>query len=140
MAAAEREIDRGIAADERATSGPSGRAAAPDTPKTPFFRFPGFAASPALLDRMAARKLAVFGADLWAGDWNPMTPNQELRLVLARLDAAGRGIVLFHDTKQQTAAMMPAFLRALKARGYRVVHVVAAGAPANLPASGSAGP
>jgi peptidoglycan/xylan/chitin deacetylase (PgdA/CDA1 family) len=137
MAAAEREIDRGIAADERATYGPPGQAAAPDTqPKTPFFRFPGFAASPALLDRMAARKLAVFGADLWAGDWNPMTPNRQLRLVLARLDAAGRGIVLFHDTKQQTAAMMPAFLRALKARGYRVVHVVAAGAPA----SGSAGP
>jgi peptidoglycan/xylan/chitin deacetylase (PgdA/CDA1 family) len=140
MAAAEREIDRGIAADERATAEPSGQAAAPDTPKTPFFRFPGFAASPALLERMAARKLAVFGADLWAGDWNPMTPNQQLRLVLARLDAAGRGIVLFHDTKQQTAAMMPAFLRALKARGYRVVHVVAAGAPANFPASGSAGP
>jgi peptidoglycan/xylan/chitin deacetylase (PgdA/CDA1 family) len=69
-----------------------------------------------------------------------MTPHQQLRLVLARLDAAGRGIVLFHDTKPQTAAMMPAFLRALKARGYRVVHVVAAGAPANLPASGSAGP
>ena len=143
VAAAEREIDRGIAADERATNGPSAQAAgaaADAQPKTPFFRFPGFAASPALLDRMAARKLAVFGADLWAGDWNPMTPNQQLRLVLARLDAAGRGIVLFHDTKQQTAAMMPAFLRALKARGYRVVHVVAAGAPANGPASGSAGP
>ncbi|HEX4556704.1 MAG TPA: polysaccharide deacetylase family protein [Xanthobacteraceae bacterium] len=137
MAAAEREIDRGIAADERATYGSSGQAvdAAADTqptqsspPKTPFFRFPGFAASPALLNRMAARKFTVFGADLWASDWNPMSPGRQLRLVLSRLDAAGRGIVLFHDTKQQTAAMMPAFLRALKARGYRVVHVVPAGA------------
>jgi peptidoglycan/xylan/chitin deacetylase (PgdA/CDA1 family) len=141
MAAAEREIDRGIAADERATYGSSGQAvgAAADTlplqpsqplqPKTPFFRFPGFAASPALLDRMAARKLTVFGADLWASDWDLMSPGRQLRLVLGRLDAAGRGIVLFHDTKQQTAAMMPAFLRALKAGGYRVVHVVPAGAP-----------
>ena len=140
LAAAEREIDRGIAADERATYGPSGQAvgAAADPqpaqplqplwPKTPFFRFPGFAASPALLDRMAARKFTVFGADLWASDWNPMSPGRQLRLVLSRLDAAGRGILLFHDTKQQTAAMMPAFLRALKARGYRVVHVVPAGA------------
>jgi len=140
LAAAEREIDRGIAADERATYGSSGQAvgAAADPqpaqplqplwPKTPFFRFPGFAASPALLDRMAARKFTVFGADLWASDWNPMSPARQLRLVLGRLDAAGRGIVLFHDTKQQTAAMMPAFLRALKARGYRVVHVVPAGA------------
>jgi len=131
MAGAEREIDRGIAADEHATYGQAADAATqPAQPKTPFFRFPGFAASPALLDRMAARKLTVFGADLWASDWNPMSPGQQLRLVLRRLDAAGRGIVLFHDTKRQTAAMMPAFLRALKERGYRVVHVVAADAPA----------
>jgi peptidoglycan-N-acetylglucosamine deacetylase len=32
--------------------------------------------------------------------------------------------VLFHDTKAQTAAMIPAFLRELKRQGYRVVHVV----------------
>jgi peptidoglycan-N-acetylglucosamine deacetylase len=36
------------------------------------------------------------------------------------------GIVLFHDTKRQTAAMLPAFLRALKSRGYQVVHIVPA--------------
>ena len=95
-------------------------------PKTPFFRFPGFAASPALLDRLAARGIVVFGADLWASDWNRMTPDQELRLVLARLDESQGGIVLFHDTKTATAAMLPAFLRALKARRYRVVHVVPA--------------
>ena len=120
LAAAEAEIDRGIAAVERAAYGESG-----PVPKTPFFRFPGFAASPALLDRLQARGLVVFGADLWASDWNPMSPAAELQLTLQRLDTAGRGIILFHDTKTQTAAMLPAFLRALKARGYRVVHVVA---------------
>jgi hypothetical protein len=41
----------------------------------------------------------VFGADLWASDWNRMTPNQELRLVMKRLDANRGGIVLLHDTK-----------------------------------------
>ena len=46
--------------------------------------------------------------------------------MLARLDESQGGIVLFHDTKTATAAMLPAFLRALKARGYRVVHVVPA--------------
>jgi hypothetical protein len=35
--------------------------------------------------------------------------------------------VLFHDTKAQTAAMLPDFLREMKRRGYRVVHVVPAG-------------
>jgi len=125
LAAADAEIARGIAAVERAAHGaPLGAAGAPTTP---FFRFPGFATSPALLERMTARRMVVFGADLWASDWNPMSPGQELKLMLARLGAAGRGIVLFHDTKAQTAAMLPAFLRALKARGYRIVHVVPEG-------------
>ena len=53
-----------------------------------------------------------------------MTPAQELTLVQGRIEAAHGGIVLFHDTKQQTAAMLPAFLRYLKAGGYRIVHVV----------------
>jgi peptidoglycan/xylan/chitin deacetylase (PgdA/CDA1 family) len=121
LAAADAEIDRGIAAVERAAYGDTGA-----KPRTPFFRFPGFASSPALLERMQARGLVVFGADLWTSDWNPMSPAQELALTLARLDAAHGGIVLFHDTKSQTAAMLPAFLRALKARGYRIVHVVPA--------------
>jgi len=55
-----------------------------------------------------------------------MTPDEELRLTLARLAASGRGIVLFHDTKARTAAMLPGFLRALKAGGYGIVHVVPA--------------
>ncbi len=95
-------------------------------PHTPFFRFPGFAATPELLKRLAARDIVVFGADLWAGDWERMTPIQELSRTLARLEAARSGIVLFHDTKHQTAAMLPAFLRSLKARGYSVVHVAPA--------------
>ncbi len=122
FAAAEAEIDRGIAAVETAATGGTG-----STPKTPFFRFPGFASSPALLDRLAQRGIVVFGADLWASDWNPMSPSDELALVMGRLNAAGGGIVLFQDTKSQTAAMIPAFLRELKRQGYRVVHAVPAG-------------
>ena len=118
-AAAVAEIDRGIAAVDTALYGHAGPA-----PTTPFFRFPGFASTPALLDHLMSRRIVVFGADLWASDWNPMTPAQELALVLARLDDVGRGIVLFHDTKARTATMLPAFLRALKGRRYRIVHVV----------------
>jgi peptidoglycan/xylan/chitin deacetylase (PgdA/CDA1 family) len=116
---AEAEIDRGMAAVDAALYG-----AAAAAPRTPFFRFPGFASTPDLLGRLEARGIVVFGADLWASDWNHMTPEAELHLTLERLAAAGRGIILFHDTKAQTAAMLPAFLRALKAGGYHVVHVV----------------
>jgi peptidoglycan/xylan/chitin deacetylase (PgdA/CDA1 family) len=121
---AEGDIDRGIAADELALYG-----ARRTQPTTPFFRFPGFASNAALLDRMQERGLVVFGADLWASDWVSMTPDRELHLILSRVEQAGRGIVLFHDTKAQTAQMLPAFLRELKKRGYRIVHVTPSGGP-----------
>jgi peptidoglycan/xylan/chitin deacetylase (PgdA/CDA1 family) len=117
----EAEIDRGIAADETAIYGRGST-----VPTTPFFRFPGFASNQALLDRMQARGIVVFGADVWASDWLPKTPDEELRLLLARIAKIDHGIVLLHDTKAQTARMLPAFLRALKAGGYSIVHVVPA--------------
>jgi peptidoglycan/xylan/chitin deacetylase (PgdA/CDA1 family) len=116
------QIDRGISADELALNG-----RATIVPTTPFFRFPYFQSTQALLDGLQSRGIAVFGADFWASDWNKMTPDQELALVTGRLKVAGRGIVLFHDTKVQTAAMMPDFLRYLRENHYRVVHVVAPG-------------
>jgi len=84
------------------------------TPSTPFFRFPGFASTPATLDLLQSRGIVVFGADFWASDWNRMTPRQELKLITDRLKVARKGIILFHDSKAQTAAMLPAFLRYLK--------------------------
>jgi peptidoglycan/xylan/chitin deacetylase (PgdA/CDA1 family) len=123
--AAEAEINRGFAAVDATLYGKVER-----SPVTPFFRFPGFASSRALLERLEQRQIAVFGADLWASDWNPMAPTQELALVLERLDSTRGGIILFHDTRAQTAAMLPAFLRALKSRGYAAVHVVAPARPA----------
>jgi len=78
------------------------------------------------LDLLQSRGIVVFGADLWASDWNRMTPSEELKLITVRLKAAGKGIILLHDIKAQTAAMLPAFLRYLRENGYRVVHVVPA--------------
>ena len=60
---------------------------------------------------------------LFSGE-EEMTPEQQLKLVTERLNAAGKGIILFHDPKARTAAMMPAFLRYLRENGYRVVHIV----------------
>ena len=122
------EIDRGIAADENAVYGVKRT-----EPATPFFRFPGFASSPALLDAVNGRGMVVFGADVWASDWLSMGPEQELHRLLGRIDKVGRGIVLLHDTKRQTAQMLPAFLGELKRRGYRIVHVVPAKAAAPAP-------
>ena len=118
---AEAEIDHGIAAVEAAVYGEPG-----GQPRTPFFRFPGFVSSPALLERLKQRGIAVFGADLWPGDWNKMTPEHERELLLQRLTKTGGGIVLLHDTQPKTAAMLPDLLRELKRRDFRVVHVAPA--------------
>jgi peptidoglycan/xylan/chitin deacetylase (PgdA/CDA1 family) len=117
------EIDKGIAAVEAALHGK-----ATTTPGTPFFRFPFFEMTPATLDALQKRGIAVFGADLWASDWIPMTPAQQLKLLTERLQIARKGIILLHDPKAQTAAMLPAFLRYLRDNRYRVVHLVPAGA------------
>jgi peptidoglycan/xylan/chitin deacetylase (PgdA/CDA1 family) len=121
LSAATEEIDRGIAADEVALHGVANR-----IPSTPFFRFPGFESTPATLELLQSRSIVVFGADLWASDWNPMTPRQELKLLTDRLTAAGKGIILLHDPKTRTAAMLPAFLRYLADNHYRVVHLAPA--------------
>lgn len=124
------EIDHGISAVEMALHG-----VATTTPSTPFFRFPGFETTPATLDLLQSRGIVVFGADLWASDWNPMTPQQELKLLVERLNIARKGIILLHDPKAQTAAMVPAFLRYLRDNHYRVVHLVPAKPGADLKAA-----
>ena len=116
---AEAEIDRGIAAVEAAVYGEPG-----GPPRTPFFRFPGFASSPALLERLKARGIAVFGADLWAERLEPDDAGARARAAAQAVNAAGGGIVLLHDTQAKTAAMLPELLRELKRRDYRVVHIV----------------
>jgi peptidoglycan/xylan/chitin deacetylase (PgdA/CDA1 family) len=121
------EIDRGIEAVEAALHG-----TATAVPSAPFFRFPFFESTPATLDLLQSRGIVVFGADFWASDWRPMTPQKELKLITDRLKAAGRGIILFHDPRAQTAAMLPAFLRYLRDNHYRVVHVVPAEPEAHL--------
>jgi peptidoglycan/xylan/chitin deacetylase (PgdA/CDA1 family) len=113
------EINKGIAAVEMAQNGVS-----TTTPSTPFFRYPGFLMSQPTLDDLEKRRIVVFGADVIADDWIPMTSEAQLKLLTDRLKAAGKGIILLHDPQAQTAALLPAFLRYLRDNGYSVVHVV----------------
>jgi peptidoglycan/xylan/chitin deacetylase (PgdA/CDA1 family) len=116
------EIDRGISAVEMALHG-----VAITVPGTPFFRFPGFASTPATLDLLQSRGIAVFGVDLLADDWETITPKRELKLIIDRLKIARKGIILFHDSMARTATILPAFLRYLRENDYRVVHLVPTG-------------
>jgi len=121
QAAAEADIEAGFAAVDRALYGRyAGR------PRIPFFRYPGFGDSAELNQHLAARGIGVFGCDLWASDWNDMAPDAQLALVMRRLRQARGGILLFHDTRPQTAAMIGPCLQAMRHEGYRIVHIVPA--------------
>lgn len=130
QSAAEDEIMHGIAADEAAlrstTDSKTGADGKPATDPTRFFRFPGFVSTPKLLQSVNDRNMVVFGADLWVSDWNSMSPQAELAQLVGRLKTARKGIILMHDIKVSTAAMLPSFLRYLKDNGYHVVQVVPA--------------
>ncbi|MDB5651832.1 MAG: polysaccharide deacetylase [Hyphomicrobiales bacterium] len=129
-AAAQAEIVDGISAVQTAAGM---EAYVAGKPRVSFFRFPGFADTVATRALLRDRNIGVFGADLWASDWTSITPSAELRLILQRLDHERRGIILFHDTRPQTAAMLPSFLAELKRKGYRVVHMVpGSGTPGTL--------
>ena len=116
---AEANINRGIEAVQTALRG-----IASTVPSTPFFRFPYFESTPALLERLEKRGIAVFGADFWDSDWNRMTPEEELKLLTGRLEVHRKGIILLHDAQMRTAEMLPAFLRYLQEHNYHVVHIV----------------
>lgn len=116
LAFAERDIQRGFQ-NISAALGETGEPA-------PFFRYPGLAPSPALDAFLTSNSIATFTADIVGDDWHDISSSQILARVLHRLDHQGRGIILLHDIKPRTAKMIPRLLRALKSRGYKVVHLV----------------
>ncbi len=126
--AAEAEINRGFAAVDAALYGKAER-----SPVTPFFRFP---ASP----RIRPCSIGSSGGTLRSSApivgqrLEPDDAGVTTRAGSRAAYSTRGGILLFHDTKQQTAAMLPGFLRALKRRGYAVVHVT----PATRPSAAAA--
>jgi peptidoglycan/xylan/chitin deacetylase (PgdA/CDA1 family) len=92
-----------------------------------FFRAPGLAQNHVLNGYLATRATSLWSTDTHAWDWSGITPAEIVRRALAQLDAKGRGVVLLHDLQPATALAMPALLKELKARGYRIVHAVPPG-------------
>ena len=85
--------------------------AAVDTQIAPFFRFPGLNDSTALNAYAANRGYAIFSTDVSSDDWRGISANTIVRRTMARLKQKQSGIILFHDTKNATAAAIPALLQ-----------------------------
>lgn len=119
------EIDEGIASVSAALGDGSAPAA--------FFRVPGLRRAEAIEGHAAAVGAQVWSADFPADDWRPVSSSRVYQLAMQRLEAKGKGILLLHDIQARTVAALPRILNELKARGYRIVHVVPA--TAELPAT-----
>ena len=92
----------------------------------PFFRIPGLLRSDTVDNYLQSVGLMVWSTDVMAHDWKRIKPEGIIRRAIDRLDAKGKGILLLHDIHERTATALPSLLTELKARGYRIVHVVPA--------------
>ena len=123
---AERQVDGGITSVDAALGDPKAL--------SPFFRIPGLGRTIAIENYLASRSLVTWSADVVADDWKHIGAREIVRRAIRRLEEKGRGILLLHDIHPATALALPALLRELKERGYRIVQVVAAGErPDRLP-------
>ena len=112
---AEQEIEMGNSAVHMAAAG---------APIAPFFRFPDLQHPPQLLEYLAQRNIAIFSTDINSRDFKLHKPEQLIKSVMSQLEKRGKGIILMHDFKKNTAETLPELLRQLKAAGYKVVHMV----------------
>jgi peptidoglycan-N-acetylglucosamine deacetylase len=115
---ARQEIDYGIASVKTALGD--------DTALAPFFRIPGLSRTEAVEDYVASQGIQIWSADFPADDWHHISSSRVYDIAIRRLEAKGRGILLLHDIQARTVSALPRILRELKARGYRIVHVVPA--------------
>ena len=115
---AKQEIDDGIASVKAALGD--------DAPLAPFFRMPGLSRAEGVEDYLASQGIQTWSADFLADDWRHISSSRVYDLAVKRLEEKGRGILLLHDIQARTVAALPGILHELKARGYRIVHVVPA--------------
>jgi len=108
---AKAEIEMGFAAVSHALGGQV----------APIFRFPGFNQSRGLLDYLAEKKVSVWSVDIVSGDSEFVGSQQLPGVLFRRLEAQGRGTILFHDIKKATTERLADILQRLKDEGYTAV-------------------
>lgn len=117
------EIEKGISGVQRALGHPA----------APFFRFPFLHDSKETVEHLSKRNIAIFSMDADSFDFKFRKPDQVVKTVMDKLDAKGKGIVLMHDIQPTTVNALPLLLKALKEKGYKVVHLKAKTGVTTLP-------
>jgi peptidoglycan/xylan/chitin deacetylase (PgdA/CDA1 family) len=115
---AAQEIEGGFASLRAALGDPKAVA--------PFFRIPGLLRQDSVERYLAAHSYMTWSVDFAADDWTHISSQEVARRAVSRIAARGKGILLLHDIQPATALALPAILKELKARGFKIVHVVPA--------------
>ena len=115
---ASQEIEDGFASLRTALGDPKAVA--------PFFRIPGLLRQNSVEQYLAAHNYMTWSVDFAADDWTHINDQEVARRAISRIEARGKGILLLHDIQPATALAFPEILSELKARGFKIVHVVPA--------------
>ena len=92
----------------------------------PFFRIPGLLRQNSVEQYLAAHDVMTWSVDIVADDWTHINATEVAHRAVSRLEARGKGILLLHDIQPATALAFPEIMRELKAKGFKIVHVVPA--------------
>jgi peptidoglycan/xylan/chitin deacetylase (PgdA/CDA1 family) len=91
----------------------------------PFFRFPYGAKTTTEQTFVQRRGNSTFFWNMDSNDWQIRDPHKLFLNVLAEIDRAKHGIILFHDIHEQTVIVLPHVLAELRARHLRTAVFVA---------------
>jgi peptidoglycan-N-acetylglucosamine deacetylase len=90
----------------------------------PFFRAPDMEISKRAERYALSQGLMVWSADVDAEDSDEPTEDEFVKKIVAGLEEEGKGILLLHDSQPVTARAMRQLVTELKARKFKIVHVV----------------
>jgi peptidoglycan-N-acetylglucosamine deacetylase len=116
--AAKVEIDKSLAAVAQASHGPA----------APFVRLNAKSLAPDLVRHLKDEGVSDWPVDVAAGDLEPgLNASKLANRAIAQVQAAGKGVIQFHDTSKTTVDALDSILLNLKLAGFKVVHAVPAG-------------
>jgi peptidoglycan/xylan/chitin deacetylase (PgdA/CDA1 family) len=90
----------------------------------PFYRPPYLSMTNEVQRYLNDRGIMIWSIDADSNDWMFQTDDMLFQRTLAELEKVGKGILLMHDIQKRTTRVLPKLLRELKARGFKIVHVV----------------
>lgn len=120
------EIEMGISATRRSLGEQGDKVAS-------FLRFPALQHPPEMVKYSGERNIGIWSTDIDSFDFKLKGSDNLVPSLMKRIEKHGKGIVLMHDFQKSTSHAIGDLLKALKAGGYKIVHVKSKSTIKSLP-------